>query len=226
MNTSTKLSASQKGFSLILFFLIILVVSAGIVGGAFYFRKSQTPNPQPQNSVVSSQIPQPTITPTPIPSLTPSLGLDETANWLKLSNSSCSLSLQYPPNWIVKMNKEGTNKSVGIIWDGCIIQVKNNETEYIIITSIAPTKTWQEVQESLSRGVEDLNAKGFKEKISEVKINGQTYISNLDETMPQLTQLGAYFRNADQLFSIIGYYVPNTESQNNFYKILESIKFN
>lgn len=190
---------------------MILVASAGIVGGAFYFRKSQ--------------IPQPTITSTPIPSLTPSSAPDETANWLKLNNSSCSLSLQYPPTWIVKMNKEGTNKSVGIAWDGCIIQVKNNETEYIIITSMAPTKTWQEVQESLSRGVEDSNAKGFKEKISEIKINGQIYTSKLDETMPQLTQLGAYFRNADQFFSVIGYYVPNTESQNNFYKILESIKF-
>lgn len=204
---------NQKGFTPIIL-LIGLVLVIGIAGGAYYFGKTQNPIITPQTTPNSS----PTTSPTP----------DGTTNWLRLSNNSCSLLLLYPPTWIVKINKEGTNKSVGIVWDGCVIQVKNinEEKEYILVTSMAPTKTWQEVQESLSSGIEDSNAKGFKDKISEIKINGQTYTSRLDETMPQLTQLGGYFRNADQFFSIIGDYIPNTESQKNFYKILESIKFN
>lgn len=220
---------NQKGFAPILFFLIILIISTGIIGGALAIKKyypsiiSQNNPPKNQSTSISSA-PQPTISFQA--SSTPSPILDEDTNWLKLRNNSCSLSLQYPSTWTIKINKEGTDKSVGIVWDGCVIQVKNTETEYIIITSIAPTKTWEEIQESLRSGVEDLQAKGYKKKMSEVKINGQTYTSKLDETMPQLTQLGAYFRNADQIFSLIGFYAPNTESQNNLYKILESIKFN
>lgn len=223
---------NQKGFSPVFILLGIILISS-IAGGSYYFGKSQAYKPRPQNPVITPQTykaPQSPVTPqttpnsSPIPSPTP----DGTINWLKLSNNSCNLSLLYPPTWIVKINKEGTNKSVGIVWDGCVIQVKNinGEPEYILVTSMAPTKTWQETQESLIKGMENLNAKGFKQKISQMKINGQEYAALIDETIPQLTQLGGYFRNADQFFSMIGYYIPNTESQKNFYKILESIKFN
>lgn len=209
----------QKGF-ISLFVALSFIFIVGIAGGAYYLGRQTSPEPLPQNLETASQAPKLTRNPSSAP--------DETTNWLTLKNNSCNLSLQYPPTWTIKLNKEGTHKFVGIAWDGCVIHIKNidKETEYIFITSMASTKTWQEVQESLSKNAEDANKEGFKDKVSEVKINGQIYKSSIDETLPEITYLGTYFRNTDQLFSVIGYYVPNPESQNNFYKILESIKFN
>ncbi len=84
----------QKG-SVVIFILIGILVLAGVAGGAYYFGKSQTPKPQPQNQVVASQTPQQTV----VPQATPS---DETANWKTYNSYESDFSMQYPPNWTVK----------------------------------------------------------------------------------------------------------------------------
>lgn len=97
MNTSTdstplitsKLSASQKGFSP-LFIILGIILVIGIVGGAYYLGKAQNPKPQPQNPVITSQTPKPT---------------DQIVNWKKFNSQYFSFS--YPNQWQVSVDQNG-----------------------------------------------------------------------------------------------------------------------
>ena len=77
----------QKGFTLILI-LVGIVIIASVAGGAYYFGKSQMSKPQPPNPMVTSQTPQPTPSPT-----------NEIVNWKTYTNKK--LSFRYPPDWEV-----------------------------------------------------------------------------------------------------------------------------
>ena len=79
----------QKGQGLILV-IVGLVIVAAIAGGSYYFGKSQVS--KPQNPVVTSQTPQPTIIPVASPSATP----DETTNWK--TYTSTGYAFKYPSN--------------------------------------------------------------------------------------------------------------------------------
>lgn len=77
----------QKGFAPIIFIIAVLVVSAGIVGGAYYYKITL------EKPKVSEQKP---VTPriTPVPSRA-----DETANWKTYTNLEYSFTFRYPNNF-------------------------------------------------------------------------------------------------------------------------------
>lgn len=81
---------NQKGFVVVLIMLGVVAV-LGLVGGAYYFGKAQTPKLQPQNTVVVSQPPQPTSTP------------DETANWKIYTNQQYGYLIKYPTDKLVQL---------------------------------------------------------------------------------------------------------------------------
>lgn len=84
----------EKGFTPILILVIILII-AGIVGGAFYFNKSLVKSStQLQTTVPTMQLAK------------IATGSAETINWKTFQNSKYGFSLKYPSSWNVD-NSEG-----------------------------------------------------------------------------------------------------------------------
>lgn len=76
---------NQKGFSVVLILIGIIILAAGLIGGAYYLGTIKN-RLQPQNPVVTSQSPQPTVSSTP----------DETANWKTYTEILSDYSIKYP----------------------------------------------------------------------------------------------------------------------------------
>lgn len=76
----------EKGFTSILFILIILVISVGIIGGAFYIKQSNLFNNQPQNSMSIIQTPKPTQLPSLAPLPIKSMEQNQTSTSTELNN--------------------------------------------------------------------------------------------------------------------------------------------
>ncbi len=83
---------SQKGFAPIVFILGILLVSAGIIGGAYYYKTTT------EKSKISEQK---NITSKTTPISTPT---DESANWKIYTNSDWQISFNYPSGWEIGSN--------------------------------------------------------------------------------------------------------------------------
>lgn len=108
MNTSTKFSAGQKGFSP-LFVLLGIILIIGIVSGAYYFGTLRNIQPQLQRSIpatIPSSPPSPILSPIPLSSLSSSpattynwvtITAAESANWK--SYTKYGFTLKYPPDW-------------------------------------------------------------------------------------------------------------------------------
>lgn len=97
---------NQKGFSLILIvFGLILVI--GIAGGAYYLGASKNQQAvnraQTQNPIISSQVPQPSLTPSPIP--TPSRNENVWQNYSSGQNID-GITINYPKGWKINFKKE------------------------------------------------------------------------------------------------------------------------
>ena len=90
---------SQKGFSLI-FVILGLVVVITIAGGTYYLGRSTSPKPSP-NSVVTSQTPQSTSSPSPSDTSREPTGPAEIANWKTYTNSQYGFSIQHPSDLVV-----------------------------------------------------------------------------------------------------------------------------
>lgn len=96
MPASIKLSVNQKGracrqagFAPIIIILIVLLFSAGIIGGAYYFKTTL------EKPKISDQKPTtPKVTPT-------STSADETVNWKTYINKKFNYSIKYPSELIV-----------------------------------------------------------------------------------------------------------------------------
>lgn len=93
---------NQKGFTLLILLLgIILII--GIACGAYYFRISQIQ--KPQNPIIASQAPQPTITLSSNP--------NRTTDWKTYASSPNFYSIQYPSNFYVHEYKDSSIDKTG-----------------------------------------------------------------------------------------------------------------
>lgn len=77
---------NQKGFSIVLILIGIIIVAAGLIGGVYYLGTLKNTKPQSQNSVVTSQT---------LPSPTP----DETTNWKTYISIKGDFTMKYPSNF-------------------------------------------------------------------------------------------------------------------------------
>ncbi|MCL4365813.1 hypothetical protein M1437_01135 [Patescibacteria group bacterium] len=117
----------QRGFTPILI-LVGVVIVGGLLGGAYFFGKSQVAKPQTQNQVVSQ-------TPLPVVSTKPASSSDETANWKTYSNND--LSFKYPSGWssdgMIITSSSPTIKLTVVQKDGTLMnecmQVESEETK-------------------------------------------------------------------------------------------------
>lgn len=117
---------TQKGQSVILV-LIGLLVLAAVVGGVYFFGKSQTPKPLTQNTEVVSQTPQPTTgVSSPVQT-----GTDETASWKTYTNNLLKVTFKYPEKWNLNVTGEESFISVS--------ESKNELVNQIIVTDIFKT---------------------------------------------------------------------------------------
>ncbi|MFH0936792.1 MAG: PsbP-related protein [Candidatus Daviesbacteria bacterium] len=104
----------EKGFTLIVFILVILIISAGIVGGAFYIKQNSLIKSQSQNSGILSQAPQLTVDSqsTPTPSLISSASSNEISNWKTYTNDKYYYSVKYPSNWFLTEIQDSTTVNI------------------------------------------------------------------------------------------------------------------
>lgn len=125
----------QKGFAPIVVILGILLISSGIIGGAYYF-KTQTQKPIDKQT----NLPQPALMPSPQADQTQ---VDETenpdstgANWKTYTNTKYNYAIQYPNDWIIEetdLPKDrptiknvvnmGKGSSHGYTWGGWTISI-------------------------------------------------------------------------------------------------------
>lgn len=83
---------NQKGLSQ-LFIILGTILVIGIVGGVYYFGKSQVFKPQSQN---------PTVTPP-----TSSSTINEITNWKTFTSQTEGFVLHYPPDWTIEDTSSG-----------------------------------------------------------------------------------------------------------------------
>ncbi len=111
----------QKGLSNVLIVLIMVIIAAGLIGGAYYIRIKETPN-QTQKSVINPQS-------IPLP-------LDETTNWKTYTNEIYGIALKYPSSAeMYKCGGESTNKPNEISGPA-----DGNETECVFINNLTNPK--------------------------------------------------------------------------------------
>lgn len=94
------MSSYQKGFTPIL--LLIGIIAIAIIGGTYYFGKTQVFKSQPQNPEVTSRNPKPIFTPQSTSSPDKTAKPDSIgANWKTYRSSKHGFELQYPDDWQV-----------------------------------------------------------------------------------------------------------------------------
>ncbi|MBI2086481.1 hypothetical protein HYT74_04015 [Candidatus Daviesbacteria bacterium] len=92
----------QKGFASLVFILIISVLSVGIVGGAWFYKNKYLEKLQPEDkSDIIASIPNTSI---------PVTSLENIADWKVYKDEI--FSLQYPPDWELKENKDEVFREV------------------------------------------------------------------------------------------------------------------
>lgn len=102
MDTSTKFSASQKGFAPILVLVGILVIGV-LVGGTYYSGLIKLPSFNQTPSVIIT--PSPKNIATPVPS-----SINSTADWKTYTNTKYGYSVKYPSSIEMVINdKVGEN---------------------------------------------------------------------------------------------------------------------
>lgn len=104
VNTSTKLSASQKGLAPI---AIVILITALVVGGYLFYSSQTKPTLTPRST---TQTTSPSSTPTvsPVPN-----GTGETANWKIYTEPENVFSIKYPNNWKLSLSNPISLQSSG-----------------------------------------------------------------------------------------------------------------
>ncbi|MBI2338360.1 hypothetical protein HYU95_04215 [Candidatus Daviesbacteria bacterium] len=159
MNTSAKLSASQKGIAAS-YIVIGILVLAGLVG-AYYLGKQNTPPPENKPIVSESQKPSPATSATQ----------DETANWKTYTDEKIGFKIKYPDNWEYAELKAGDPLRLYFYPKHDDINPRNsNETlapiELIILSDSRPLECLAEDGKScLDAKVDGVSAKKYSRKL-------------------------------------------------------------
>lgn len=194
----------QKGFTPILILVGIAVILA-IAGGAYYFGKSQTINPQspvPQDSQNPSAIPQactneamvcpdgsavgrtgPNCEFAPCPSVAPKIP-DETTNWKTYTNDSPGISFKYPPNTNIdtERSKSFITGNDGVELTMVPPNTSSYEMQYIFNFTSEENKsnlnTKQVIDNYLSKLENSKDGPGMKETANKIRQTIKPYINN------------------------------------------------